>query len=115
MEGLLRGALAELGRVYRTWWDLIVPVPSLVRESYAGRNNETMSSIRWSWCYGSRSDAIKDSGGTVRELLRRCLIGRRRRTELDVAGFSVADVGSGRFSIRFEVLGRPFSGLQTHY
>jgi hypothetical protein len=34
-----------------------------------------------------------------KELLRRCLIGRRRRTELDVAGFSIADVGSGWFSI----------------
>ncbi len=35
----------------------------------------------------------------LREPLRRCLIGRRRRTELDVAGFLIADVGSGWFSI----------------
>jgi hypothetical protein len=35
----------------------------------------------------------------AKEPLRRCLIGRRRRKELDVAGFSIADVGSGWFSI----------------
>jgi hypothetical protein len=33
--------------------------------------------------------------GRSKEPLRRRLIGRRRRTELDVAGFSIADVGSG--------------------
>jgi hypothetical protein len=51
----------------------------------------------------------------AKEPLRRCLIGLRRRRELAVAGFSIGDVGSGWFSIRFEVLERPFSGLQTHY